>query len=171
MIALVLGGQSSGKSDFALELLDKAPGKAALLVSGLAHDQDFRRRIMDHKRDRSAALPVVEAREELPRALAELLAGHDAVCVDALDFWVYSCMMLGEVDAPLGELVLALAPAAGMGAEKTVIIVSQEAGLCPVAGDAETRAFIRAAGRCNRRLAALADSVWLVAAGLPLALK
>ncbi len=171
MISLVLGGQSSGKSDHALTLLAAAPGNAALLVTGLARDEDFRRRIMDHKRDRAAALPVLEAREDLPRALAGLLAGHDAVCVDALDFWVYSCMMLGEVEERLEELVRTLAPAAGPKAGKNVILVSQEAGLCPVAGDAQTRAFIRAAGRCNRRLAETADRVWLVAAGLPLALK
>lgn len=170
MITLVLGGQSSGKSDFALDLLDAAPGRGALLVSGLAHDEGFRRRIMDHKRDRSAALPVFEAREELPRVLAGLMRDYDAVCVDALDFWVYSCMMLG-IDGPLRELALAVSPASGGDAGRSVILVSQEAGLCPVAGDAETRVFIRETGRCNRRLAALADKVWLVAAGLPLTLK
>lgn len=171
MISLVLGGQSSGKSDHALTLLDDAPGRGALLVTGLARDDDFRRRIQDHKRGRAAALPVVEAREELPRVLSGLLTAYDAVCVDALDFWVYSCMTLGRLDPSLDELVSALGPAAGRDATKNVILVSQEAGLCPVAGDAETRAFIRAVGRCNRRLAEAADRVWLVAAGLPLALK
>ena len=171
MISLVLGGQSSGKSDYALKLLADMPGRGALLVTGLAWDDDFRRRIQDHKRDRAAALPVVEAREELPRVLAGLLAEYDAVCVDALDFWVYSCMTLGGLSASLDELVAALGPAAGQEAAKSVILVSQEAGLCPVAGDAQTRAFIQAVGRCNRRLAEAADRVWLVAAGLPLALK
>ncbi|EPR43724.1 cobalbumin biosynthesis protein [Desulfovibrio sp. X2] len=167
MVTLVLGGQSSGKSDFALSLLDAAPGRRVMVATGLAADQDFRARIMAHKRGREAALPVVEARADLPAVLGGLLPDHDAVLVDALDFWLYSCMMQGEEEARLSELEQVLGAAGG----KVVVLVSQEAGLCPVAGDAATRAFIRAQGTCNKRLAALADAVWLVAAGLPLQLK
>lgn len=169
MIALVLGGQSSGKSDHALAMLASAPAPRTLLVTGRAEDPDFARRIKAHKQDRDAALPVIEARENLSEELTRLGAAKNSVLVDSLDFWLFSCIMSDTLQAQADALCEALGGFAGPGA--SVVLVSQEAGLCPVAGDKATRAFVRELGAMNRRLAALADEAWLVAAGLPLKLK
>ncbi|WP_272913359.1 bifunctional adenosylcobinamide kinase/adenosylcobinamide-phosphate guanylyltransferase [Desulfohalovibrio reitneri] len=94
MITLVLGGQASGKSDHALDLLESAPGPRAVVATGLARDNSFRRRILDHKRSRDPGLPVIEASgADLPEAVSRALADHAAVLVEGLDFWVYSCIM------------------------------------------------------------------------------
>ena len=45
MITLVLGGNKSGKSDFALDLLAKEEGPALFIATGKAKDLEFREQI------------------------------------------------------------------------------------------------------------------------------
>ena len=52
-----------------------------------------------------------------------------------------------------------------------IVLVSNEVGLGIVPDNALARAFRDEAGRANQALAAVADEVLFVAAGLPLALK
>ena len=68
--------------------------------------------------------------------------------------------------AEAGAIVAAARARAG-----ATVIVSNEIGLGVVPGDALSRAFVDAIGRIHRTIAAAADDVVLMAAGLPLPLK
>ena len=89
------------------------------------------------------------------------------VLVDCLTLWVTNLMMAGaEIDAAFAELVEALPRLPG-----PAVLVSNEVGLGIVPENAMARAFRDHAGRLNQMVAAAADEVHFIAAGLPLRLK
>ena len=101
------------------------------------------------------------------------LAGHveglpaDAALVDCATLWLANLMEAGrDAQAECAALCAALARA-----RAPVVVVSNELGLGMVPMDAGARAFRDAHGRMNQALAAAADLVVLVSAGLPLVLK
>ena len=87
--------------------------------------------------------------------------------IDCLTLWL-SNVMLAEMDvaACCADLVDALAAVSG-----PIVVVSNEVGLGIVPDNALARAFRDAQGRLNQDVAAAADRVILMAAGLPLILK
>ncbi len=167
MITFVIGGNKSGKSDFAMRLLEAAPGPALFLATGKARDLSFRDQIASHRERRDPALPVVEVGWDLPRALLEAKDEYKTMLVDSLDFWLYVCSQEGRDH----ELVEALLSVLRHCRDQHIILVSCEIGFSPLPGSSEARAFLKKLGRLNQAVAALADEAHLVVAGLPLALK
>jgi len=167
MISLVLGGEKSGKSDFALGLLMAAPEPRLFVATGKALDAAFREQIRRHRLERPADIPVMEAGADLAGVLEAARGRHGAILVDALDFWLFTSRQAVDPEAHTRAL-LACLDAWG---ESEVILVSAEIGLGPVAASTETRAFVRALGELNRAVARRARRAWLVTAGLPLQLK
>lgn len=167
MITLVLGGNKSGKSAFALDLLAKAPGPPLFVATGKAMDMDFRRQILDHKQDRGPALPVVESGPGLPAALGSITKGYGSVLIDSLDFWLFSCIPNESDDQDIELLLDVLQDWNG----PDLILVSCEIGLGPLPAGREARFFVRRLGRLNQAVARFADQVFLICAGLPLTLK
>ncbi|MBU1248919.1 MAG: bifunctional adenosylcobinamide kinase/adenosylcobinamide-phosphate guanylyltransferase, partial [Proteobacteria bacterium] len=86
MITLILGGNRSGKTGFALTSLLQSPGPHKLLVTGKARDLAFREQIMTHKRERPTELAVIEVDLDLPLALDKATYALGSVLVDSLDF-------------------------------------------------------------------------------------
>lgn len=172
MIRLILGGEKSGKSDYALERFLQAPAPRLFLATGQPADPAFREQILAHRKQRPASTPVREVGARLPEALedakAALARAPEAprtLLIDSLDFWLF---LRPEQDAEERLLSsLEQTPREIM----DLILVSCEIGLGPIAANAETRAFVRRLGKLNAAVARLADAVDLVVAGLPLALK
>ncbi len=167
MITFVIGGNKSGKSDFAMGLLERETGLKLFLATGQAKDMSFRQQIARHRDRRDPALPVVEVGWDLPRALLEAKKGHAAVLVDSLDFWLYLCIQ-EQREADLTQALLDILKTWN-GPE--LILVSCEIGFAPLPGSSEARSFLKKLGRLNQAVAALAHEAHLVVAGLPLALK
>lgn len=167
MITFVLGGNKSGKSDFAMGLLERCQGRKLLLATGRAKDLSFRKQIASHRERRDPALPVVEVGWDLPRALLEAKKDHSAVLVDSLDFWLYLCCQ----ESCEEDLVQALLDILERWKGPELILVSCEIGFSPLPASSEARKFLKRLGRLNQAVAALADEAHLVVAGLPLALK
>jgi adenosylcobinamide kinase/adenosylcobinamide-phosphate guanylyltransferase len=87
--------------------------------------------------------------------------------IDCLTLWLSNLMLDGRsVDGEAAALVAALRLAAG-----PVVLVANEVGMGLVPETALGRNFRDAAGRVNQEIAAQADRVVFVAAGLPLVLK
>jgi adenosylcobinamide kinase/adenosylcobinamide-phosphate guanylyltransferase len=167
MITFVIGGNKSGKSDYAMKLLEACPGPALFMATGKAKDLSFRNQIAAHRERRDPALPVVEVGWDLPRALLEAKKDYKAVLVDSLDFWLYVCTQ----EAREKELFEALLDALRNCQDFRIILVSCEIGFSPLPGSSEGRRFLQKLGRLNQAVAALSDEAYLVVAGLPLALK
>ena len=164
---LVLGGARSGKSRYAQHRAEATGGRLTFVATAEARDAEMRDRIARHRADRGRAWSTVEAPLELAAAIASRSAPGETLLVDCLTLWA-SNLLLAERDgdAALGELCAAIAAFEG-----TLILVANEVGLGIVPDNALARRFRDVAGRINQRVAAAADEVMFVAAGLPLRLK
>jgi adenosylcobinamide kinase/adenosylcobinamide-phosphate guanylyltransferase len=169
-VTLVLGGARSGKSRYAETLIAGAARRATYVATATVEDSEMAERIRHHRERRDAgtlAWETVEAPRDLAGVLEELARPDRPVLVDCLTLWL-SNALLAEADlaAETAGLLRALAGVAG-----PVVLVANEVGFGIVPDNALARRFRDAAGRLNQDIAALADRVVLVAAGLPLVLK
>jgi adenosylcobinamide kinase / adenosylcobinamide-phosphate guanylyltransferase len=163
----VLGGARSGKSRHA-ESLALSFGRAPIYVATAEpRDDEMRCRIAQHRSRRGAAWETIEEPLALAAVLRDCATGSRPVLVDCLTLWLSNVMHAGcAVDREIDVLLTALAAA-----ECRVILVANEVGLGIVPENPLARQFRDHAGRLNRKVAALAERVVFVAAGLPLVLK
>ncbi|MCP4314719.1 MAG: bifunctional adenosylcobinamide kinase/adenosylcobinamide-phosphate guanylyltransferase [Hyphomicrobiales bacterium] len=164
---LVLGGARSGKSNFAERLINESGLEAIYIATGRAFDQEMEERIGKHQARRGAAWRTIEE----PLALVDTLAAQAqkgrAVLVDCLTLWVTNLMMeKRNVDDEALRLSDCLSTLAG-----SVVFVSNEVGLGIVPENRMAREFRDHAGRLHQLIAARADDVYFVAAGLPMKMK
>ncbi|WP_454716174.1 bifunctional adenosylcobinamide kinase/adenosylcobinamide-phosphate guanylyltransferase [Caulobacter segnis] len=165
---LVLGGARSGKSAFAQKAAETTAlaGRPVMIATGQAFDDEMAQRIARHQVDRGESWITIEAPLALAEAIAALPADAVAV-VDCLTLWL-SNLMLDErdVEAAADELVAAVAACPAR-----LWLVSNEVGLGLVPETPLGRRFRDEAGRLHQRLAQVTDTVYFVAAGLPLRMK
>jgi adenosylcobinamide kinase/adenosylcobinamide-phosphate guanylyltransferase len=89
------------------------------------------------------------------------------VLVDCLTLWLNNLMFNNrDIDAEMQRLETALAAR-----EASIVLVSNEVGSGIVPDNAEARRFRDLQGRLNQRIAARADRVVLLVAGLPMVVK
>ena len=164
-LALVLGGARSGKSRHAEGLITARPPPWVYVATAAAHDDEMRERIAAHRARRAEGWRTVEAPLALDDALDRVPTAP--LLVDCLTLWLSNLMLGGhDVEAATRALERGLERRAGL-----TVLVSSEVGLGIVPEHALGRRFRDAAGSLHQRLAARADHVVLVAAGLPLTLK
>jgi adenosylcobinamide kinase/adenosylcobinamide-phosphate guanylyltransferase len=165
-LTLVIGGARSGKSRYAESLIAAHPPPWLYVATAQPLDDEMRERIAAHRARRGAGWRAVEA----PRDVADAIGGaaaDGAVLVDCLTLWLSNLMLAGaDVEAESERLEVALAQAAA-----PTVLVSNEVGFGIVPDNALARRFRDAQGRLNQRIAARADRVVLMVAGLPLVVK
>jgi adenosylcobinamide kinase/adenosylcobinamide-phosphate guanylyltransferase len=162
---LALGGARSGKSRFAEELAERSGPLRTYIATAEAFDGEMQSRIDKHRARRGEGWQTIEA----PLALSETLAacGSPVVLVDCLTLWISNLMFRDrDVASEINLLCAALERASGH-----VILVSNEVGMGIVPENALSRGFRDMQGLANQKVAAVADAVYFVAAGLPLTLK
>lgn len=170
MIHLVTGGARSGKSTYAQRAAEGTGGADLLFVATAEPlDDDMADRIRRHREDRGPRWRTVEAPVDVGDVIRAARA--DAIVLDCLTLWV-SNLLCGR-DASDEEIVRgADALVAALRAQPAPTwIVTNEVGLGIVPADALSRRYRDGLGRCNQRIAAAADRVTLLVAGLPLAVK
>jgi adenosylcobinamide kinase/adenosylcobinamide-phosphate guanylyltransferase len=167
-VTLVLGGARSGKSAHAERLVLGRGLRPVYIATAEAHDQEMGERIARHRADRAGrGWITVEEPLDLPGVIGREAADGRAILVDCLTLWLSNLMM---ADEPLAERQDALLAVLGEAA-CPVVLVSNEVGLGLVPETPLGRAFRDAQGRLNQAVAARADRVLFVAAGLSLTLK
>ena len=164
-VTLILGGARSGKSARALTLAPSRP--RVFVATAEALDDEMANRIALHKAERGEGWDLVEAPLDLVGALQAKSHGDATLVIDCLTLWL-SNLMHHERDVEVETQAICDALD---NAEGRVILVSNEIGLGLSPMEPLSRAFRDAQGRLNQRIAATADRVEFVAAGLPLVLK
>jgi adenosylcobinamide kinase / adenosylcobinamide-phosphate guanylyltransferase len=169
---LVLGGSRSGKSAFAESLLaDVAVVDYVATAAERPDDPEWSDRIRAHRGRRPGGWRTVETGD----AAAVIAAAGPPVLVDSMTAWLARAMdetgvWTSAAGPALAARVAELADA-WANAGRRVVAVSDEVGSGVVPDTASGRLFRDALGRLNQQLAAGADEVHLVVAGLPLRLK
>lgn len=171
---LILGGARSGKSAHAEALLADEPEVDYVATSHHdPADAEWAERIARHRERRPVHWHTVETIDLAtalstsgPAALVDSVTAWLAATMDAVDAWSESAQARDELAFELDRTVGAWA-----GTARRVIAVSDEVGSGIVPEAPSARAFRDALGLLNQRLAASADEVWLVTAGIPLRLR
>lgn len=166
-IVLILGGARSGKSRFAETLVAQASAKALYIATAERRDAEMAARIAAHRARRGAAWTTIEEPLELVNRLLELPSGSPPVLVDCLTLWLSNLM---EANRDIGFETERLCSALTQ-VTPPVVLVANEVGLGIVPDNALARAFRDHAGRLNQSIAAIAERVVFMAAGLPMTLK
>jgi adenosylcobinamide kinase/adenosylcobinamide-phosphate guanylyltransferase len=164
-LALVLGGARSGKSRYAEGLITALPPPWVYVATAEALDAEMAARIAAHRARRGGDWRTIEAPHDLAGALAARAGAP--VLVDCLTLWLSNRMLAEtDVDAEIARLEQALDRRAS-----PVVLVSNEVGSGIVPDNALARRFRDLQGHLNQRMAARADRVALMVAGLPLTVK
>jgi adenosylcobinamide kinase / adenosylcobinamide-phosphate guanylyltransferase len=165
-LTLVLGGARSGKSAYAEGLVRPCAPPWTYLATAQAFDDEMRARIDQHRGRRDARWQTIEAPLELVEAISAPELPRPLL-IDCLTLWLSNILLAGaDLTAASDRLIDALAAANG-----PIVAVSNEVGLGIVPDTPLGRQFRDAQGWLNQRVAAVADRVVLLAAGLPLTLK
>jgi adenosyl cobinamide kinase/adenosyl cobinamide phosphate guanylyltransferase len=166
----MLGGARSGKSRHALEEARQIGGSVAFLATARPLDADMAARIARHRAERPADWTTIEEPHDVVAACRRAAARHDLIVLDCITIWTANLLERGDDDvAVLG----AADDLAKLMRERLVslIIVSNEVGEGVHPPTELGRRFRDLLGRVNQRLAAAADRVILMVAGIPLIVK
>jgi histidinol-phosphate/aromatic aminotransferase/cobyric acid decarboxylase-like protein/adenosyl cobinamide kinase/adenosyl cobinamide phosphate guanylyltransferase len=155
-LTLVLGGVRSGKSARGEALATATGLPVTYIATADPADESMAERIAAHVARRPPAWKTVEAASSLP------LAADGCTLIDGLGVWI-ARVEPPAVEAEIHRLIAAAAT-------RPVIVVAEEAGLGVLPANPVGRAWLTRLGEAAQRLAAAAERVELVVAGLPLAL-
>lgn len=164
-VTVFLGGARSGKSRLAQRAAEVSSGPLTYIATAEPRDAEMADRIARHRADRGRRWITLERPIDLADAIGSLEAG--AAVIDCLTLWLTNVMLADlDVSAATDTLVAAIERS-----PVPLFIVSNEVGGGIVPETPLGRAFRDEAGRLNQAVAAAADVVLFVVAGLVLPLK
>ena len=172
-IHLILGGARSGKSSYAERLAQESNLAVAYIATAQVYDAEFGARVQHHKDRRPAHWSLVEEPHYLSQALSSHAGAQQCLIVDCLTLWLaqWICEDCKPPSNSIWEAervaLLTLLPSL----PGTVILVSNEVGMDIVPLGEINRKFQDEQGRLNQSVAAVADEVNFIVAGLPIRLK
>lgn len=165
-LTFLLGGARSGKSLHAEKLITALPAPWTYIATAQAFDDEMRERIAHHRERRAEGWQTLDAPFDLADTLRALPTGMP-ILLDCLTLWLTNIMLAErDVDAAVAELCAVLAVPTG-----PWYVVSNEVGLSIVPENALARRFRDEQGRLNQKIAAIADEVLFMVAGLPMKVK
>ncbi len=185
-LTFILGGARSGKSAYAQQLALRAAGDAVLYVATLretaevAQDAEMQQRIAKHRAIRPGHWRTLVVGDDPSAEIQAALHAQPAqvLLLDCLAMLISGALFMDEtvpiaqLDAEdraeqLADSLIALQH----DSNADWIMVSNEVGLSVVPDNALARAYRDALGRANQRLAAHANEVYFLVAGLAQRLK
>jgi adenosylcobinamide kinase/adenosylcobinamide-phosphate guanylyltransferase len=167
MLVLLTGGARSGKSRFALELVDRHSAPVTFIATGEPGDDEMAHRIAQHRDERPADWDTIEEPLRIDAAL-RAAAADASIILDCLTLWTSNANeQLGSDETE--ALAIAAADVARL-RDGLTVVVTNEVGLGLVPDNPLGREFRDLLGRVNAIWAAVADHVLLVVAGRAVAL-
>jgi adenosylcobinamide kinase / adenosylcobinamide-phosphate guanylyltransferase len=172
-IHLILGGARSGKSAYAEKLASQSDLPVTYIATAQVYDDEFAKRVKHHQERRPKHWQIVEAPFNLAKTLETYAKSNECLVVDCLTLWLAQCICPDcaptegvNWEKERADLLATLPKLQG-----TVLLVSNEVGMGIVPLGEINRQFQDEQGRLNQAVAAIADKVSFIAAGLPLKLK
>lgn len=179
-VIFIIGGARSGKSRFALQLANNFPFREAghkegaiypmrkaYIATAQAIDDEMRERIERHKKERSGEWTTLEEPLNISTLISDINRSYDIILLDCLTLWLSNLLLNNkDVETEIGSFISSLS-----NMHCSLLIVSNEVGLGIVPDNALSRRFRDLSGYLNQKMAAIADEVYLVTAGIPLRIK
>lgn len=181
-VTFISGGARSGKSSYAERFLtNKTVGRLVYIASGIASDDEMKRRIDQHKQDRRHAnWHTIEQPRDLHEVLASLKSG-DLVLWDCLTTWLANELYEGYeegapcvhrpgcLEAKQKQLLLTIERMKEVVAH--LVIVSNEVlDEWPQYAE-ETKIYCRTIGTLNQQIVKMADNAMEMDHGIPIVWK
>ena len=164
-LTFVIGGARSGKSRYGESVIATLPPPWTYVATAGAGDDEMVERIASHRARRGPDWQTIEAPRDLVAALKS--CRNTPVLVDCLTLWLSNLMLAeADIEAEVAQLEATLAAMTA-----PVVLVSNEVGYGIVPDYPLGRRFRDHQGILNQKIAARADRVVFVVAGLPLAVK
>lgn len=169
-ITLVLGGARSGKSHWAQAQAGRFP-RVTYLATAQAGDAEMKAKIARHRQERPSAWRTVEVPTDLPEAIRSESAHSDVLLIDCFTLYVANVMRTGrKSDTQNSDHIRKLRDAIHS-SSTSIIAVSNEVGSGIVPAFRSGRVYRDMLGQLNQQVAAVADTVVLMVAGIPLTVK
>ncbi|MFA6055505.1 MAG: bifunctional adenosylcobinamide kinase/adenosylcobinamide-phosphate guanylyltransferase [Thermodesulfovibrionales bacterium] len=166
-ITFITGGAKSGKSSFALKQASSIAGKKAYIATAEALDEEMRKRIEDHRKQRGKEWDTFEEPLMIAEVIKKIGGQYDTLVLDCLTLWLSNVMHANlNTEAEIERLISSL-----LSHQTSVFIVSNEVGMGIVPENEMARKFRDMTGMLNQKLAGAADEVYIVVAGIPLRIK
>lgn len=177
-LSLVLGGSRSGKSEFAERIAERIGKRVTYIATAAVFDEEMANRVKLHQERRAEDWVTIEEETDVLGVLSKG-GRRDVFLLDCATVWLTNLLFYQQRVAPdiapdiiemrILEQVAGLAETVKRGLD--LIVVSNEIGLGVVPENYLGRLFRDLAGKANQVLAAKADSVYLVVAGIPMEIK
>lgn len=166
-IILITGGQRSGKSTYAQELVMSLSASPVYLATSAVWDEEHRQRIERHKRDRGREWTNVE---ELTDIQNVDVSGR-VVVIDCVTLWATNFFMAnnGDVEDTLAQLKERFIQFTAQ--EAIFIFVTNEIGLGGISSNDLQRRFTDLIGWMNQFIGRTADEVVLMVSGIAVKIK
>jgi adenosylcobinamide kinase / adenosylcobinamide-phosphate guanylyltransferase len=169
-VTFVLGGVRSGKSRFA-QRIASGFGSVIFIATAKPSDPEMALRIERHRKNRPVAWQTIEVPVDLDVAISSLQDSKQLAVIDCLTVYLANVMSKAQgKESTIKEHTERLCSALGE-TKSSIILVSNEVGSGVHPPTATGRFYCDLLGGLNQRVAALADNVILMVAGIPVPVK
>ncbi|WP_321331945.1 bifunctional adenosylcobinamide kinase/adenosylcobinamide-phosphate guanylyltransferase [uncultured Bacteroides sp.] len=166
-LILITGGARSGKSKYAERLALTLSPTPIYLATSRIWDEEFHQRVLRHQADRGPEWTNIEEDKELSRHQVE----DRVVLIDCVTLWCTNFFFDLEADTDKTLEAVKQEFDRFVTQNATFIFVTNEIGMGATSENAIQRKFTDLQGWVNQYIAAKADKVVLMVAGIPLVVK
>lgn len=176
-LTVILGGARSGKSRYAEQVAPQLGRRVLYVATAQAGDDEMAVRIAAHRRTRPPDWTTLEAPMHTGQAIQLADADYDVVLLDCVTLLAANVLATSfePTDEAAADVALTIEIEALLEAYRARsrhwLVISNEVGLGLVPPYPLGRVYRDVLGRANQRLAAAADNVLFMVAGLPMVLK
>jgi adenosylcobinamide kinase/adenosylcobinamide-phosphate guanylyltransferase len=173
---MVTGGQSCGKSTFAQKTAEKIIGKRAYIATAQAFDEEMKIKIQRHIDEREDRFDTIEEPLELDKAILKTKE-YDVVLLDCLTMWTSNIILNNEnteetaVEKYLENFIKSLEELKNESKIQKIIVVTNEVGWGIIPGNKISRIFVKLLGNVNKKIAKIADEVYMMVSGIEVKIK
>lgn len=168
-ITFITGGQKSGKSDFALKLVEEDHDRLCYVATALTLDDEMKERVRRHKEERSSRWNVIEESVNIKDAVMANKDDYDVFLIDCMTLWM-SNLMMSTNDDDILEMVHDFINTVRV-TKAHVIIISNEVGNGIIPENKVARRFVDLSGKVNQMIAQGSDEVFLMTVGISQKIK
>ncbi len=181
-VVLILGGARSGKSAYAEGLAERFAKPVLFVATATALDQEMQDRIAAHQASRPREWRTLESPTNVAAAIGDSGASDGTILLDCLTMLVSNHLVgsphdqvSDDVDPALISLAVEREIAELLRVAEAnranLVVVSNEVGMGLVPPYPMGRVYRDLLGKANQQLAAAADDVYLMVAGIPMEVK